>query len=92
MEFTGGIFHTFKHFSIDNLNLSTGKEIHNIQYPEQILHLAVEAFFIAKGTHENPKKLVSRIDLDDKYCLKFVFYLEESTQIYFIKTIHKEQK
>ncbi|SFW88106.1 hypothetical protein [Chitinophaga sancti] len=92
MEFTGGIFHTFKHFSIDNLNLSTGKDIHNIQYPEQIIHLAAEAFFIAEGTHENPKKLVSKIDLDDKYRLKFVFYLEENTQVYFIKTIHKEPK
>lgn len=91
-EFTGGIFHCFKHFSIDNINLSTGKDIHNIQYPEQLLHLATEAFFIADGNHENPKKLVSFVSLDEKYKLKFVFYLEENTQVYFIKTIHKVAK
>ena len=91
-EFTGGIFHSFKHFSIDNINLSTGQDIHNIQYPEQLLHLATEAFFIAEGNHENPKKLVSFVSMDDNYNLKFVFYLEENTQVYFIKTIHKVAK
>lgn len=30
-EFTGGIVHCVKHFSIDNINLSTGNDIHNIQ-------------------------------------------------------------
>lgn len=91
-EFTGGIFHAFKHFSIDNINLSTGKDIHNIQYPEQILHYATRAFFIAESNFENPTKLVSRIELDEKYNLKFVFYLEEITGVFFIKTIHKEPK
>lgn len=91
-EFTGGIFHAFKHFSIDDRNLSTGQDVHNIQYPECLLHFATEAFFIAKGTHVTTKELVSRIDLDNNYCLKFVFYFEENTGVYFIKTIHKEPK
>lgn len=91
-EFTGGIFHSFKHFSIDNINLSTGLDIHNIQYPEQLLHLATEAFFIAEGNHDNPKKLISFVHLDEKYDLKFVFYFEENTQVYFINTIHKVGK
>jgi hypothetical protein len=91
-EFTGGIFHAFKHFSINNLNLSTGKDIHEVINPEQILLLATEAFFIASGTHETPKKFISRIPLDEKYLLKFVFYFEENTGVYFIMTIHKERK
>lgn len=91
-EFTGGIFHSFKHFSVDNVNLSTGQDIHNIQCPEELLHLAAEAFFIAESNHENPKKLVSFVNLDDKYNLKFVFYFEVNTQVYFIKTIHKVAK
>lgn len=91
-EFTGGLFHCFKHFSINNINLSTGNEINNIQYPEEILHLAVEAFFISEVKPITPEKFVSYVRLDEKYNLKFVFYFEANSKVYFIKTIHKEGK
>ena len=91
-EFTGGIFHVLEHFSIEGRNLSTGNDIHDIKHPEEIIKLASEAFFVANGEFETPSKYVSRIDLDDNYRLKFVFYLEENTKVFFIKTIHKEAK
>ena len=91
-EFTGGIMHVLKHFSSNGINLSTGKDVHNIAHPEDVVDLVVRAFFIEEGEFENPKKLVSRIDLDEKYCLKFVFYLEEKTNVFSVKTIFKEPK
>ena len=91
-EFTGGIFHSFKHFSIENINLSIGKDINNILHPEQLLYMAAEAFFIAEGKHEEATKLVSFVKLDELYNLKFVFYLEQHTDVYFIQTIYKELK
>jgi hypothetical protein len=91
-EFTGGIFHALKHFSIDGKNLSTGNDVHDIGHPEYIIRLATEAFFVADGEFETSTKYISKISLDNKYNLKFVFYLEENTKVFFIKTIHKEPK
>lgn len=91
-EFTGGLFHCFKHFSINNINLSTGNEINNIDYPERILHLAVEAFFMPEERQITPKGCISYISLDDRYNLKFVFYFEKKSEVYFINTIHKVRK
>lgn len=44
-EFTGGIFHALKHFSYNNLPLSTGKEINNVHRPIAIAHKLARAFF-----------------------------------------------
>jgi len=90
LEFTGGIMHVLKHFSIKGINLSTGRDIHDIIRVGDVIDLIVRAFFIEKGKFETPKKFVSRINLDEKYCLKFVFYLEEKTNVFFVKTIFKE--
>lgn len=92
MEFTGGLFHALKHFSIGGKNLSTGKDVHDIAHPIEVLILAIRAFFISEGRFETSTKLISTIELDDKYVLKFVFYLEEKTGVYFIRTIHKRRK
>src|SRR5207249_3392110 len=51
-EFTGGIFHALKHFSIEGRNLSTGKDIHEITHLEEIIRLATEAFFVTDGEFE----------------------------------------
>lgn len=91
-EFTGGLFHALKHFSIAGRNLSVGKDIHDVAHPIEVLILAIRAFFISDGRFETPTKLISSIELDEKYVLKFVFYLEEKTGVYFIKTIHKRKK
>lgn len=47
LEFVGGIFHSFKHFSIDNINLSTGNDINEIENPKDVIQLAIKAFFFA---------------------------------------------
>lgn len=91
-EFTGGIFHALKHFSHNGQNLFTGKDLHDISHPEVIISLASKAFFVVVGEFENSSKYVSRISLDSDYNLKFVFYLEENTGVFFIITIYKQPK
>jgi len=76
---------------VNGKNLSTGKDIHDIAHPIEVLFLAIRALFISDGRLETPTKLVSTIELDEKYVLKFVFCLEEKTGVYFIKTIHKRK-
>ena len=92
LEFVGGIMHAAKHFSVNDINLATGNDKHNIPGPEDIIRLAVEAFFVAPGIPEKQNTIVSRVSIDDKYDLKFVFYHEVVTDVYFIKTIHKDTK
>ena len=89
-EFTGGIFHAFKHFSYNDKNLSTGKDINNINTPEQIIEMAIKAFFFEQREALSNREFVSKVELNDKYNLKFVFYYEEQTEVFFIKTIFKE--
>jgi len=88
-DFTGGLFHAFKHFSVNDVNLSTGNDNHNIWHPEHLIQYIAQAFFIENGKYESPTKYVTQIKLDPKYSLKFVFYLEKNTNVFFINTIHK---
>lgn len=91
-EFTGGLMHALKHFSVNGINLSTGTDVHNITNPEDVVDLIVRAFFITEGEFETSKKLVSILAHDEKYNLRFVFYLEENTNVYFVQTIFKEKQ
>ena len=88
-EFTGGVFHTLKHFSFYGKSLSTGKEDNDLKHPEEIIFLMIRAFFLSDGTFESEKKYVSFVRLNEKYDLKFVFFFEPETEVYFITTIHK---
>jgi hypothetical protein len=92
IEFTGGLMHLLKHFSINGINLSTGKDKHDITSIEDVIVFIMKAFFLVEGKFETSKKLVSIIPLDEKYNLKFVFYLEVNTGVYFVQTIFKEKK
>lgn len=88
-EFTGGIFHALKHFSFFGKSLSTGKDNNNLNHPEEIIFLIIKAFYISEGIFINENSYVSLVRLNDKYDLKFIFYFESSTNVYFITTIYK---
>jgi hypothetical protein len=90
--FTGGIFHALKHFSFEGKNLSTGNDIYNILNPDRIIEIAIKAFFFEQRQQINKKTFYSLFDLNEKYNLKFVFYFEEKTGVYFINTIFKKRK
>ena len=90
LEFTGGLLHALKHFLKNDLNLSTGKDIFNIDHPEAVIPSIIQAFFIEQGKFERPEKLVSRVKLTQSSILKFVFYRELNSDVFFIKTIFKK--
>ncbi len=91
-EFVGGIFHALKHFSYQGAPLSTGKDNNNLVNPSQIIELAIRAFYFEKGEFIDNLTYISHINLDEGYKMKFVFYHEPNTQVFFIKTIYKTAK
>jgi len=91
-EFIGGIFHSFKHFSLNGVNLSTGKDINEINDPDNIFDLAIKAFYMPEEAEQTPKGFNSRISLNDNYWLQFSFYLEQVNGVHFINTIMKKEK
>lgn len=92
-EFIGGLFHALKHFSHNGIPLSTGKDINDIENVEQVIFLIIKAFYINKGEFDDTKKnYIVLLNLNEKYDLKFIFYYEENTKVYFITTIHKVKK
>ena len=91
-DFVGGIFHCYKHFSLDGKPLSTSNEINDLKYPKELLHKIAEAFFVHNLTNSEAKTYITEIEIDTKYNLKLVFYFEEYTRVNFIKTVHKIMK
>lgn len=91
-EFTGGLMHVLKHFSVKGTNLSIGKDVNDISGPLDLIELVIRAFFLTEGRFNMPEEFVSLITLNKKYNLKFVFYLEENTKVFFLKTIFKVAK
>lgn len=89
-EFVGGLLHAIKHFSRDGINFSTGKGGHEIKDPQSLIAEITEAFFSKEGTFETPDQYVVIKPYDESYNLKFVFYREENTGVFFLKTIYKE--
>lgn len=91
-EFVGGLFHALKHFSFNGKPLSTGKDINDVSNVEEIIFLIIKAFFINEGEFdESGEKYTVLLKLNEKYNLKFSFYHEKNTKVYFINTIYKQR-
>lgn len=92
-DFTGGLFHALKHFSMEGKPLSTGIDLNDIPNIEHVIYLIIKAFFLDAGIFDiNGTTYTVLSNLDANYNLKFAFYLEKNTGVYFIKTIHKVKK
>lgn len=91
-EFIGGLLHTLKHFSKNGINYSTGTDKHELYHPQDLVREIIDAFFCLPGTFETPDKYVVFKPLDEKYQLKFVFYREKNTGVFFLRTCHKLPK
>lgn len=91
-DFEGGLFHAFDHFSYKGTNLATGSDINDMAHPEQIIGLAIKAFFMPEDKEQTAKGFIGRISLDENYWLKFSFYHEPVNGVHFINTVHKERK
>ena len=87
-EFIGGLLHAFKHFSKEGINYSTGKSNHSLKHPYELVDQIVLAFFTAPGIFENQRDYIVKVPYMKKRKLKFVFYRQENTGIYFLKTTY----
>lgn len=90
-DFVGGLFHSFKHFSINDINLSTGKESAELYHTLRIISYAKEAFFSSER-EQTQKGFNSKVGFDNKYDLHFCFYEDKITKTFFITTIIKKGK
>lgn len=91
LEFIGGIFHAFKHFSLNGRPLSTHQAKNDLDHPNCIFDIAIRGFFINEDKIVTKNSIKSSIKLDNKYILELVFYYEEKTDVYFLKTIIKKE-
>ncbi|MBQ3609055.1 MAG: hypothetical protein IJO27_02335 [Bacilli bacterium] len=86
-DFIGGLMHTLKHFSIEDKNLSTGKDIFNVFDIHHIIYLIAMEFRLREGSgkkFEAIQKLTNAI-------MKASFYKEENTGIFFLNTYFKNK-
>lgn len=92
-DFTGGIMHALKHFTLNGKPLSTGTDINDISHPLKIVEIIIDTFFIAPDSYyESRNKYVCFYDLDATNDIKFVFYYEDNSGVFFLTTIHKQSK
>jgi hypothetical protein len=91
-DFTGGIFHAFKHFSFKGIPLSTHPEINDLSKPKDIFNYLIRAFYFEQFKSEGNNKFSALVTLNSKYNLLFYFYFEQITKVYFIVSIRKEKK
>ncbi len=94
-EFIGGIFHAFKHFSYNGVPLSYNKEINNFDHPTEIFEYIIKAFFFENHeaeTRNDKTYYIAKTNFNIRYDLRFVFYFEPKTKIFFISSIRKDAK
>lgn len=88
VNFIGGIFHAFKHFSYKDKYLSTSKEINNIANPKELTHLIIEAFFSDQLIQTDENVYKAELVINGKN-FRFIFYYEKITGVYFLKTVYR---
>jgi len=87
-EFTGGVFHSFRHFHYKDVPLSTKKEKGSIDHPSSIIELLISGFFFSelKQKDMNGEKLEAKVTNEDsKYC--FAFFFEKESQTHFVNSV-----
>ena len=87
-DFTGGLMHVLKHFSYEGRNLSVGKDVHDLFDLEHLVYLIAMAFRLKEGEKCNWK---ATQELEEGP-MRAVFYKEETTGFYFIKTYHRVKR
>lgn len=84
-DFVGGIFHCYKHFSFQGNPLSTSKEVNDIIHPRALISKIINAFFNVETVEGEKNTFVTEVEINGRH-LRLVFYFEEKTGVYFIKT------
>lgn len=86
-EFTGGVFHSFKHFTYKGIPLSTKKENKDINHPKSIIEFLIQGFFFSELEMKSENKYESKMKLPNGKGLFFSFYKENVTGIYFVNSV-----
>lgn len=86
-EFTGGLFHSFKHFTYKGIPLSTKKENKEINSPNTLIEFLFQGFFFSELIKKTENKYESKKNLPNGKELYFSFYKEEITGIYFVNSV-----
>lgn len=86
-EFTGGIFHAFKHFSYKGIPLSTKKENKQIEHSKSIIELLIQGFFYTELIIKKEHKYESEKILPNGKKIHFSFYKENISGVYFMNSI-----
>ncbi len=89
-EFTGGLFHAFRHFNYKGIPLSTKREKNNLEHPKTIIDLLIKGFYFSELEFTDDKKCYSISRLNEEYEMRFDFYYEPKTDIYFVNSIRKQ--
>lgn len=86
LEFTGGLFHCLRHFSISGVNLCNRNDIFDVP---DIFHIVYKlgCAFVQKFNQAD-----NYINLEGNYILLPFLYRENESKVYFIKSIRKEDK
>lgn len=88
-ECTGGLFHCLKHFSLDGIGLNNNQNEKNDTFDLfHIVYLLGTAFKDAVNKNSTDGTII----IDETHSYHAVFYKEESTGIYFVKSMRKESK
>jgi hypothetical protein len=86
-EFTGGLFHCLKHFSIDDRNLCGNADVNNTFDLFHIVYLLGRTFANAREQNMDEGFLT----IDDERFYKAAFYREESSFVFFVKSLRKQR-
>ena len=86
-DFTGGLLHALKHFSINGKSMSTGKEINDITDISQVSEILPRiALAFVECIKNTPLKDRIAIPYKDTYYLKCGFYHEKNTDVFYLNT------
>jgi hypothetical protein len=86
-EFTGGVFHSFKHFTYKGIPLSTKKENKEINHPKSIIQYLIQGFFFSDLKMKSDTKYESKMNFQIDNQLQFSFYKQKVTDIYFVNSV-----
>jgi hypothetical protein len=83
IEFTGGLFHCLKHFSMNGINLCNGSDLNETFDVMHIVYIIGRCFYSA--IHSKSEEGI--LSIDDSHFYKADFYYEICSSVYFIKSI-----
>ena len=87
LDFVGGLMHTLKHFSIEDQNLSTGKDIYNVFDIHHIVYLIGMAFRLREG--EGSKyEAIQKLTNANMFAS---FYKENVSGVFFLNSYYKKK-